>query len=68
MGNIRARLTKLENQTLGAVHSVVIRPGETTEQARERYLSEFPERRSARLLLIQIKGRGEEGRQEKSGE
>ena len=68
MGNIERRLTRLESQTGGVTNLVVMKRGETRDQAKERYFAEFPERRSARLLLIQIKGRGEEGRQEKSGE
>jgi hypothetical protein len=64
MGNIERRLSRLERQTGGSVCFVVIRPGETQDQAKERYFAEFPERRSARLVFIRIKGDADEERGE----
>ena len=68
MGNIKRRLTRLEKQTGGAMHFVVMRPGETQDQAKERYFAQFPERRWASLIFILIKGREDkekEGRKKK---
>ena len=62
MGNIERRLTRLERQTGGATDFVVMKPGETRDQAKERYFAEFPERRSARLVFVLIEGRGDENK------
>ncbi len=57
MGNIERRLVRLEKQSGKSTCFIVIHPGETEDQAKERYFSEFPERRSARLIFFVIKGR-----------
>ena len=52
----------MERQTRGVTNFVVMKRGETRDQAKERYFAEFPERRSARLVFVLIEGRGDENK------
>jgi hypothetical protein len=50
MGNIKGRLTRLENWAGGNMAVIVIRPGETEEQARENYYVAHPRKESGTPL------------------
>lgn len=56
MGNIKSRLTRLENRAGVNMAVIVIMPGETEEQAREQYYAANPKSKEAKEeLIIRVK-------------
>ena len=52
MGNLNRRIMRLESQAGAEVALIVVKPGETEEQAQERHFAQYPEHRSARKQFL----------------